>query len=373
MAKVSLKSVSKVFDNKVIAVNHINLDIKDREFFVLVGPSGCGKSTILRLIAGLDEPTEGDIYIDNNLVNDLSPKDRDVAMVFQNYALYPHMKVYDNLSFALRLRKYSKSVIEDKVKDAAGILGIDSLLPRKPSELSGGESQRVAVGRAIVRAPKVFLFDEPLSNLDAKLRVQMRAEIKKLHRELGTTMIYVTHDQIEAMTMGQRIVILNKGEVQQIDTPLNLYNKPANVFVAGFIGNPPMNFIRGTITSSNGYIFVSGNIRISLSSDSKKQLTGYEGKEVILGLRPDDIYEEVTSKGLLKTKTFSKETLKLIVEFIELMGNESLVYGKIDDISLVMRAPADLHCNRGKSINVHLDLAKLHWFDCITEKRIEKQ
>jgi multiple sugar transport system ATP-binding protein len=373
MANVSLKNVTKVFDNKVIAVKSLSLDIGDREFFVLVGPSGCGKSTILRLIAGLEEPTEGEIYIDDILVNDLSPRDRDVAMVFQNYALYPHMKAYDNLSFALRLRRQPKPVIDSKVKEAASILGIENLLPRKPSELSGGESQRVAVGRAIVRAPKVFLFDEPLSNLDAKLRVQMRAEIKRLHRNLGATMIYVTHDQIEAMTMGERIVVLNEGEAQQIDTPLNLYYRPENLFVAGFIGNPPMNFIRGNITSNNGYMFVSEDIKVPPSSDFIKQLTGYEKKEVILGVRPEDIYEEKMGRSLLKSKTLSKDPIRLIVDFIELMGNESLIYAKAGDNSLIVRAPADTSCNRGKNINVYFDLGKLHWFDSITGKRIEKQ
>lgn len=373
MANVSLKNVTKVFDNKVIAVRCLSLDIRDREFFVLVGPSGCGKSTILRLIAGLDEPTEGDIYIDDVLVNDLSPRDRDVAMVFQNYALYPHMRVYDNLSFSLRLRRQPKSIIDNKVKEAAGILGIEELLPRKPSELSGGESQRVAVGRAIVRAPKVFLFDEPLSNLDAKLRVQMRAEIQKLHRELGTTMIYVTHDQIEAMTMGERIVVLNGGEVQQIDTPLNLYYSPANVFVAGFIGNPPMNFIRGSIISDNGYVFVSNNTKIPLSPDFDKQVAEYREKEVVLGVRPEDIYGGETERDSSTSRLLSKDPIEVTVDFLELMGNESLIYTKTGGTPLIMRAPADVSCERGQTINVYLDLAKLHWFDGITGKRIEKQ
>jgi multiple sugar transport system ATP-binding protein len=281
------------------------------------------------------------------------------------------MKVYDNLSFSLRLRRYSKSTIDGKVKDAAGILGIDNLLPRKPSELSGGESQRVAVGRAIVRAPKVFLFDEPLSNLDAKLRVQMRAEIQRLHRELGTTMIYVTHDQIEAMTMGERIVVLNEGEIQQIDTPLNLYNRPANLFVAGFIGNPSMNFIRGNITS-NGYVFVSSSTKISLSQELEKQLAGYEGKEIVLGVRPEDIYEEKIERGLSTSRVPSEDPIKLTVDFVELMGNESLVYAKTRDISLIMRAPADVSYNRGENISVYFDFAKLHWFNGISGRRIEK-
>ncbi|HID11964.1 MAG TPA: sn-glycerol-3-phosphate ABC transporter ATP-binding protein UgpC, partial [Candidatus Latescibacteria bacterium] len=240
MAEVVLKEVTKVFDGKVVAVDRLNLKVEDREFVVLVGPSGCGKSTTLRMIAGLEEVTEGEIYIDGRLVNDVPPKHRDVAMVFQNYALYPHMTVYQNMAFGLKMRKYPKAEIDRRVREAAEILGITHLLDRKPKALSGGERQRVAVGRAIVRKPKVFLFDEPLSNLDAKLRVQMRAEISKLHAQLGATTIYVTHDQMEAMTMGDRIVVLKDGVVQQVDTPLNLYNRPANRFVAGFIGSPSM-------------------------------------------------------------------------------------------------------------------------------------
>ena len=255
MAEVVLKDVTKVFDREVVAVDHLNLKVEHGEFVVLVGPSGCGKSTTLRMIAGLEEVTEGEIYIDGRLVNDLPPKDRDVAMVFQNYALYPHMTVYQNMAFGLKMRKYPKSEIEQRVKEAAEILGITHLLDRKPKALSGGERQRVAVGRAIVRRPKVFLFDEPLSNLDAKLRVQMRTEISKLHSQLGATMIYVTHDQMEAMTMGDRIVVLKDGVVQQVDTPLNLYNRPANRFVAGFIGSPSMNFLEGTLVREEGLYF----------------------------------------------------------------------------------------------------------------------
>jgi len=268
MAVVELKNVSKVYDNKVKVVSDVTLTINDSEFVVLVGPSGCGKSTTLRMIAGLEEISEGEIYIDNKLINDVSPKDRDIAMVFQNYALYPHMTVYENMAFGLKLRKYNKEEIKQRVADAAKILDLEEYLERKPKALSGGQRQRVAVGRAIVRKPKVFLFDEPLSNLDAKLRVQMRTEISKLHHQLDATMIYVTHDQTEAMTMGDRIVVMKDGFVQQVDTPMHLYNNPQNKFVAGFIGSPAMNFIEGKITDSDGLKFesVASKLIINLNS-----------------------------------------------------------------------------------------------------------
>ena len=283
MAKVLLKNVTKVFEKKVWAVKDLNVEIADKEFVVLVGPSGCGKSTTLRMIAGLEEVTEGEIYIGERLVNDVPPKDRDIAMVFQNYALYPHMTVRQNMAFGLKLRKYPKKEIDGRVREAADILGIGELLDRKPKALSGGQRQRVAVGRAIVRKPQVFLFDEPLSNLDAKLRVQMRTEISKLHSRLGTTMIYVTHDQMEAMTMGDRIVIQKDGVVHQVDSPLNLYNKPVNKFVAGFIGSPAMNFMDGKLVEENReLLFDEGNFKVKVSPQMASMLKPYTGKEVTL-------------------------------------------------------------------------------------------
>ena len=295
MAEVILKNVRKVYDKDVVAVDDANIEIKDKEFVVLVGPSGCGKSTTLRMIAGLEEISGGDIYIDGTLVNDIPPKDRDIAMVFQNYALYPHMTVYQNMAFGLKLRKYPKDEIDARVQEAADILGIQDLLERKPKALSGGQRQRVAVGRAIVRKPKVFLFDEPLSNLDAKLRVQMRAEISKLHTRLEATMIYVTHDQTEAMTMGDRIVVMKDGRVQQIDAPLSLYNETVNQFVAGFIGSPSMNFISGKLAANGeGLVFDEGNIKIALPASYNDQLGDHKDQEVVMGIRPEDIHDPDT-------------------------------------------------------------------------------
>ncbi len=298
MAEVILKNVSKEYEGGNLAVKDVNIEIKDKEFVVLVGPSGCGKSTTLRMIAGLEEITSGELFIDGKLVNDISPKDRDIAMVFQNYALYPHMSVFENMAFGLKLRKFKKDEIKERVNEAAKILGLEDYLNRKPKALSGGQRQRVAVGRAIVRKPKVFLFDEPLSNLDAKLRVQMRTEISKLHKSLEATMIYVTHDQTEAMTMGDKIVIMKDGIVQQIDTPLNLYNYPINKFVAGFIGSPSMNFIEGTIFSEGGISFKdkSGKLKIKLMNGFEDKLKSFVNKNIWLGIRPEDIYDANISK-----------------------------------------------------------------------------
>ena len=293
MAEVILKNVCKIYEGGVKAVNSVSIDIHDKEFMVLVGPSGCGKSTTLRMIAGLEEISDGEIKIGERVVNDVPPKDRDIAMVFQNYALYPHMTVYENLAFGLKLRKFPKAEIDKRVKEAADILGIGDYLDRKPKALSGGQRQRVAVGRAIVRKPAVFLFDEPLSNLDAKMRVQMRAEINKLHTRLGTTMIYVTHDQIEAMTMGDRICVMKDGVIQQIDTPLNIYDKPANTFVAGFIGTPPMNIFKGTLVNEGGkFVFKSGPISVALPADRNIAIESYAGKDILFGIRPEDIGSE---------------------------------------------------------------------------------
>jgi multiple sugar transport system ATP-binding protein len=290
MATVTLRDVSKVFDGKVVAVNKFNLEINDREFIVFVGPSGCGKTTTLRMVSGLEEITAGEIAIDNVIVNDIPPKDREIAMVFQNYALYPHMSVYKNLAFGLKLRKYPKEEIDKRVKEAADILEIHDLLGRKPKELSGGQMQRVALGRAIVRNAKVYLLDEPLSNLDAKLRVEMRAELNRLHTRLQATMIYVTHDQVEAMTLGDRIVIMLDGLIQQVDTPINIYDYPVNKFVGSFIGSPPMNFINGTVIKDNGdlaFLFTDGQNKIRIPERIHKKVDSYIDKEVYLGVRPE--------------------------------------------------------------------------------------
>ncbi|MDD5595602.1 MAG: sn-glycerol-3-phosphate ABC transporter ATP-binding protein UgpC, partial [Candidatus Omnitrophica bacterium] len=322
MAQVSLKNVSKIYSAGAKAVNNINLGVENKEFMVLVGPSGCGKSTILRMIAGLEEITEGDIYIGNKRVNDVPAKDRDIAMVFQNYALYPHMTVFENMAFGLKLRHYPKPEIIQRVNEAAEILGIKRLLNRRPRELSGGERQRVALGRAIVRKPLVFLFDEPLSNLDAKLRVQMRTEIHKLHIRLQTTIIYVTHDQTEAMTMGDRIVVVKDGILQQVADPINIYDFPKNKFVAGFIGSPPMNFMQGKFFKKEGRIFFDeGKIIVKTVEDMNKQLTPYIGREVILGVRSEDIYDK-----LFVSDAHAENIVRVKCEVIEPMGSEVYLY-----------------------------------------------
>ncbi len=298
MAQVILKKINKVYDRNVHVVKDISLEIKDKEFMVLVGPSGCGKSTILRMIAGLEEITSGEISIGDRVVNELQPKERDIAMVFQNYALYPHMTVYNNMAYGLKLRKLPKDAIEKQVQKTAEILGLQDFLDRKPKQLSGGQRQRVALGRAIVRKPQVFLFDEPLSNLDAKLRILMRAEISRLHKKLDTTIIYVTHDQVEAMTMGDRITVLNDGIIQQCDTPLNLYDHPKNLFVAGFIGSPSMNMIKGEITNDKQLMFSSPEINIPVAEEYRQVLEPYAGKPVILGVRPENIH--IDTKASIK-------------------------------------------------------------------------
>jgi len=365
MAKVVLKNVTKIFDKKVWAVKNLSVEIKDEEFVVLVGPSGCGKSTTLRMIAGLEEVTEGEIYIGDRLVNDVPPKDRDIAMVFQNYALYPHMTVRQNMAFGLKLRKYSKKEIAERVKDAADILGIGDLLDRKPKALSGGQRQRVAVGRAIVRKPKVFLFDEPLSNLDAKLRVQMRTEISKLHSRLGTTMVYVTHDQMEAMTMGDRIVIQKDGVVHQVDTPLNLYSKPVNKFVAGFIGSPSMNFMKGKLVDDEGLYFDEGNFKVRIPSERAAALKPYAGKEVIFGLRPENIYE----KGLSE-EAKEKSPVQATLEVLEPMGNELFLYLTTGENPLVARVGVQKALQVGQKVDLIFDMSKARFFDVKTEKAI---
>jgi multiple sugar transport system ATP-binding protein len=366
MAKVVLKNVTKIFDKKVKAVDDVNIEIADKEFVVLVGPSGCGKSTTLRMIAGLEEITEGKIFIGDRLVNDVPPKDRDIAMVFQNYALYPHMTVYQNMAFGLKLRKYPKKEIEGRVNEAADILGIRELLDRKPKALSGGQRQRVAVGRAIVRKPQVFLFDEPLSNLDAKLRVQMRTEISKLHNRLEVTMIYVTHDQMEAMTMGNRIVLLKDGRVHQVDTPLNLYDHPVNKFVAGFIGSPAMNFMSGKLGQENGeLVFDEGNFKVKISEKMKPSLKAYSGKEITFGLRPEDVYEKGFSEG-----ADEKAPVQATLEVLEPMGNELFLYLTTGSHPIVARVDVHETPEVGQKLNLIFDMSKAHFFDKETERAI---
>jgi len=366
MAQVSLKNVSKVFSGNVWAIRDINLGIDNKEFVVFVGPSGCGKSTTLRIIAGLEEATSGDVYIGDQLVNDVPPKDRNIAMVFQNYALYPHMTVYDNMAFGLKLRKYPKAEIDTRVKDAAKILGIEKLLHRKPRELSGGQRQRVAVGRSIVRKPLVFLFDEPLSNLDAKMRVQMRMEIKKLHLRLQTTMIYVTHDQVEAMTMGDRIVVMKDGVIHQIADPITLYDKPVNKFVAGFIGSPPMNFVIGTIMNKNGKLYVNeGKFQVKLIDAMIKPMTPYIDKEVIFGIRPEDMYDK-----LFVSEASPENTIKATCEVIEPMGSEAYLFLNTGKNSLVAKVGGHNKPTINQDMDLVIDMSKIHFFDKDTENTI---
>ena len=366
MAQVSLKDVTKIFPGNIVAVKDVNLGVENKEFLVLVGPSGCGKSTTLRMIAGLEKVSEGEIWIGNKIVNDIPAKDRDIAMVFQNYALYPHMSVYENMSFALRLRRFPKSEIDARVKEAAEILGIIKLLNRRPRELSGGQRQRVAVGRAIVRKPMVFLFDEPLSNLDAKMRVQMRTELNKLHIRLQSTMIYVTHDQTEAMTMGDRIVVMKDGVIQQVADPITLYDKPANKFVAGFIGSPPMNFINGRIIKKDGkFFFTEDGFIVKLVEEMYDKLAPYEGKEVIFGIRPEDIYDK-----LFVQDASPDNTVKAVVEIVEPMGAEVFLYITAGNSSLIARVGGHDQPEVSQDLNLVFDMSKTHFFNKDTENTI---
>ena len=368
MANVTLRHIYKVYAGGVTAVNDFNLAIKDKEFIVLVGPSGCGKSTTLRMIAGLEEITEGELYIGDKLVNDVAPKNRDIAMVFQNYALYPHMTVYDNMAFGLKLRKVHKTDIDKKVKEAAKILGIEEYLQRKPKALSGGQKQRVALGRAIVREPQVFLMDEPLSNLDAKLRVQMRTEITKLHHRLATTFIYVTHDQTEAMTMGTRIVVMKDGFIQQVDSPQNLYDYPCNKFVAGFIGSPAMNFIDCTLVQEEGGVFARfGENKILIPEGRIAKLTdkSYIGREVILGIRPDDIHDEEVF-----IQNYPQATVSAYVELIEKLGFETLLYLNIsgkEDENIIARVNPRSTVMMNDTVKMVFDPNRIQLFDKETE------
>ncbi len=370
MSNVILKNVVKKFDGGVVAVSNFNLDIEDKEFVILVGPSGCGKSTTLRMIAGLEEITEGEIYIGDKLVNNVQPKDRDIAMVFQNYALYPHMTVYENMAFGLKLRKIPKNDIKMRVTEAARILEIEHLLDRKPKALSGGQRQRVALGRAIVRNPKVFLMDEPLSNLDAKLRVQMRIEITKLHQRLQTTIIYVTHDQTEAMTMGTRIVVMKDGFIQQVDSPTALYQHPVNTFVAGFIGMPPMNFFNVTLNKKdNGFYLETEGLSIKLPADQTGgEVKAYEGKEVIMGVRPEAIFFEPKIVEQNADTSFTA-----LLEVVEMLGSETLLYLNINGLSGVARVSPLCPAKAGETFKLCIDGSRIHLFDKETEKVIARE
>ncbi|MCK9234005.1 MAG: sn-glycerol-3-phosphate ABC transporter ATP-binding protein UgpC [Acholeplasmataceae bacterium] len=365
MATLKFKDINKIYPNGVQAVFDSNLNIRDREFIVLVGPSGCGKSTTLRMVAGLEEITSGELYIDDLLVNDVAPKDRNIAMVFQSYALYPHMTVYDNMAFGLKIRKMPKNEIEKKVKEAAEILGLMAYLDRKPKALSGGQRQRVALGRAIVRDAKVFLMDEPLSNLDAKLRVQMRGELIKLHNSLNTTTIYVTHDQIEAMTMATRIVVQKDGYIQQVGAPKEIYDNPNNIFVGGFIGTPPMNFVEGVVNSDG--VFVSGAYKITVPEEKMKIIrqNKFLEKQITLGIRPEDIYDDQEA-----FKKYPGAVIKVIVDVAELLGHETNIYTDINEYSICASVDARADINIGDELQLAIDMSKSHFFDPESELRL---
>ena len=362
MASLSLKNICKKYENGFEAVKDFNLEVEDKEFVIFVGPSGCGKSTTLRMVAGLEEISDGEFYIDGKLMNDVEPKDRDIAMVFQNYALYPHMTVFDNMAFGLKLRKVPKDEIKRKVEEAARILDLEKLLDRKPKALSGGQRQRVAMGRAIVREPKVFLMDEPLSNLDAKLRVQMRTEIASLHNRLKSTIIYVTHDQTEAMTLGTRIVVLKDGVIMQVDSPQKLYNEPNNLFVAGFIGSPQMNFVDAVCKVEGSKVTLTfDKTTVTLPEAKAKKLMNYNGKKVIMGIRPEDINEATTEKdGIMEVELTG----------YELLGSESLVYYSVAGTQMTAKVDARSSARRGSRVKLAIDPQMIHVFDKETELTI---
>ncbi|WP_144611051.1 ABC transporter ATP-binding protein [Bacillus cereus] len=364
MAELVLDHIFKVYDNKTTAVSDFNLHIEDKEFIVFVGPSGCGKSTTLRMIAGLEDISDGSFYIDGERMNNVAPKDRNIAMVFQNYALYPHMTVYDNIAFGLKLRKLPKDEINRRVTEASKILGLEDYLQRKPKALSGGQRQRVALGRAIVRDAKVFLMDEPLSNLDAKLRVSMRSEISKLHRRLNTTTIYVTHDQTEAMTMASRLVVMKDGLIQQVGTPKEVYDTPENIFVGGFIGSPAMNFFTGTLQDD---YFHMENIRFKVPDGQLKTLKqkGYNGQKIILGIRPEDIHDEP-----IVLQSSPGSTVEITVEVAELLGAETMIHGKLSNQNFIARINARSEIKANDTLLLAFSLAKAHFFDITTEQRI---
>ncbi|MED4534386.1 sn-glycerol-3-phosphate ABC transporter ATP-binding protein UgpC [Metabacillus fastidiosus] len=363
MAEIILEGICKTYDKNSIAVRDFNLNIEDKEFIVLVGPSGCGKSTTLRMIAGLEEISEGNFFIDGKKMNDIAPKDRDIAMVFQNYALYPHMSVYDNMAFGLKMRKFPKDEIRHRVTQAANILGLEPYLNRKPKALSGGQRQRVALGRAIVRDANLFLMDEPLSNLDAKLRVQMRAEIIKLHHRLQTTTVYVTHDQTEAMTMATRLVVMKDGVIQQIGSPKEVYENPKNKFVGSFIGAPSMNFLNGKLEEG---VLKIGDISLKVPESKLASLyeQKYKGAEIILGIRPEDIYDKDSFKEIIQS------SIKVNVDIAELLGAEKILYFSVQSQSLIARVNPDLLIRPGEEIELVLDMEKAHFFDAKTEIRI---
>ena len=367
MAEIRFENVSKIYQDKTVAVKNINLNIKDKEFVVLVGPSGCGKSTTLRMLVGLEEISNGKLYIDDKCVNKIPPKDRDIAIVFQNYALYPHMTTYDNLSFGLKIKKVKKKEIRKRVMDVAKILEIEDLLEKKPKAMSGGQKQRVAIGRAIIRNPKVFLFDEPLSNLDAKLRVQMRIEITKLHQRLKTTIVYVTHDQVEAMTLGDRIVVMDKGKIQQIGTPANLYANPDNLFVAGFIGMPPMNIINGEIISDNNVVkFIDNSKELKVNLPANNGLKNYINKKIVMGIRSEDIQYNVN----VDDKNFI--TLRRKILFIEQLGHEIYIYFKLQNKQIISRIKSDNSLQKGEEIDLLFNIKKMYFFDSETGERINQ-
>ncbi len=368
MAGLSLKHIYKKYPGGVTAVSDFCLDIEDKEFIIFVGPSGCGKSTTLRMIAGLEEITEGELYIGDKLMNDIAPKDRDIAMVFQNYALYPHMTVYENMAFGLKLRKTPKEEIKRRVEEAAEILGITGLLDRKPKAMSGGQKQRVALGRAIVRNPKVFLLDEPLSNLDAKLRATMRTELTKIHQRVGTTFVYVTHDQVEAMTMATRIVVMKDGLIQQVDSPQTLYDKPVNMFVAGFIGTPQMNFVNATLEKKDDgtYICFEGNaLRLPDEKAANPVLADYIGKEVVAGIRPECIHDEP-----IYLKTMKDNVIDVDVDITELMGAEIYLYIKIGEQNAIAKVSSRSQARAGDKIQVAIEAGRIHLFDKETQRYI---
>ncbi len=368
MASLSLRHIYKKYPGGVTAVSDFNLEVKDKEFIVFVGPSGCGKSTTLRMIAGLEEITEGELFIGDQLANDVAPKDRQIAMVFQNYALYPHMSVYENMAFGLKLNKTPKEEIKRRVEEAARILDITHLLDRKPKALSGGQKQRVALGRAIVRNPKVFLLDEPLSNLDAKLRATMRTELTKLHNRVGTTFVYVTHDQVEAMTMATRIVVMKDGLIQQVDTPQNLYDKPCNMFVAGFIGTPQMNFINGSLRKAGADVyfdFDGVSIKLPAEKANAPEIADYIGQEVVVGLRPEAISDQESA-----VEANPDTSLEVDVDVTELMGAEIYLYINVGETNMIARVSSRSQSRAGQKIKVAFDMSRFHIFDKDTERCI---
>ncbi|MCM8820195.1 MAG: sn-glycerol-3-phosphate ABC transporter ATP-binding protein UgpC [Candidatus Omnitrophica bacterium] len=366
MAKIEVRNLTKIYDNNVVAVKDLTFSVEDKEFLVILGPSGCGKSTTLRLIAGLESPTKGDIYIQDRWVNDIAPKDRNIAMVFQNYALYPHMSAYDNMAFSLKLRRYSKKEIDSRIKEVASILNIEKLLDRKPAQLSGGERQRVALGRAIVRKPLAFLFDEPLSNLDAKMRAHMRAELSKLFLKLQATVIYVTHDQTEAMTLGHRIAVIRDGKLLQLDTPMNIYNYPANKFVAGFVGFQPMNFFEGKIIKKDGGLyFYEGSFTVKIPEAIYSKLKDYIEKTTILGIRPENIYDK-----LFMSNAIPDNTILAICEFVETIGSANFLYLSTEKHTFVAVTATSNKPTISTAIEIVFDMNKVHFFEPSTEKTI---